>query len=87
LCLGYINFIDVISGAFSTSFQLVGLQNGSSDFGLQVHSLTDFFGGVSFEVEPVTERVVGVSAPATLGLFAIAIAIAILGLAEFRRKA
>ncbi|MFT2090291.1 hypothetical protein [Paraglaciecola sp. 2405UD69-4] len=83
LGLGYINFETAVQGTYSITFQLVGLLTGSSEFGLDVNTFQDFFGGASYTVDPVTSTTVNVSAPATLSLFGV-VALALFG---FRRKA
>lgn len=83
LGLGFTNYIDVISGEYSISFQLVGLKSGYSDFSLGVNKLLDFFGVVSYSIEPVITKSAVVTEPSSIAL----IGLSGLVLMGFRRKA
>ncbi|MGJ8681358.1 cohesin domain-containing protein [Paraglaciecola sp.] len=86
--LGYSSLFDVVTGDFLfASFQLERTQVGDTDFSLQSNEFLfdDFTAVENFLLDPVESVSVSseVSAPATLGLFAMAI----FAMGRLRRKA
>lgn len=83
MALSFFDFSPVNGDFLLASFDLIAVGEGSTNFTFSDTLFADFGVPVSFDVDASDEVAASVSAPATLGLFAIAA----LGLAGFRRKA
>jgi hypothetical protein len=83
LGLGFIDFSSFLSGEYFISFDLKANVAGASTFDLAVNTLYSFIADQDYQLAAVEQKSATVSAPATLGLFVIAL----IAFAGFRRKA
>lgn len=83
MALSFLDFFPVSGSFLLASFDLIAVGEGSTSFSFSDVSFSDSFFATDLEVNTSARDAAKVSAPATLGLFAMA-AIALIG---FRRKA
>jgi hypothetical protein len=81
--LGFIDFVGgFLDGEYFINFDLMADAAGESSFDLAVNTLYSFYEKEDYPLDSVEQKSATVSAPATLGLFAVTL----LAIAGFRRK-
>jgi hypothetical protein len=82
--MGFIDFVGgFLDGEYFINFDLMADAAGDSSFDLAVNKLYSFYEDQDYQLAAVEQKSATVSAPATLGLFVIAL----IAFAGFRRKA